>query len=215
MIIKKAEFIKSASGSSGFYCSQLGQLAVAGKSNVGKSSFINMIANRRNLARTSNTPGRTRLINYFDMGSFVLTDLPGYGFAKVCKEDKEKWGGLIETYLTSEPSLLRVILLLDIRHPPTQQDKQLADYLYKKTIPFNLVATKADKINRNDIKKRLMEIAADLNVGYDNIIATSAETGYGKEQVLNLIETILKSASDKDTEKVEAIKLKISEENNQ
>lgn len=213
MIIKKAEFIKSASGSSGFYSSQVKQLAVAGKSNVGKSSFINMIANRKNLARTSNTPGRTRLINYFDMGSFILTDLPGYGYAKVCKEDKEKWGELIETYLTCEPSLIRVIMLVDIRHPPTAQDKQLADYLYKKMIPFNIIATKADKINKNDIRKRLMEIAADLNIGYDNIIATSAETGLGKEQTFNLIESILKNAAEHDAEKIEEIKTKISEEN--
>lgn len=196
MEIKNAQFIKSASDPSGFYSNHLKQFAVAGKSNVGKSSFINMLANRKKLARTSSEPGRTRLVNYFDMGSFILTDLPGYGYAKASKEEINKWGLLIEDYLSNEPSLARVLMLVDIRHSPTQQDKQLADFLHRKFIPFVIIATKADKINRNDVSKRLMDIAFELRVGVGNITAVSSEKGTGKDKVLSMIESVLKQKNE-------------------
>ena len=191
MIIKTSDFITSAADSKGFFRDNRPQIAVAGKSNVGKSSFINFIAGRNKLARVSVTPGRTRLINYFDMGEFILTDLPGYGYAEVAKEKKEGWGRLIETYLLSEPNLKRVILLVDIRHPPTPQDLQLIDFLNYHTIPFNVIATKADKIARTKVKGRLMEIAADLKMGIDNLLAVSSQAKTGKEEVLNFIGQLL------------------------
>lgn len=191
MIIKEAKFIISAADEKGFFSNELPQFAVAGKSNVGKSSFINMLANRKKLAKTSNTPGRTRLINYFDMGSFILTDLPGYGYAKASKQETQKWGILIENYLETEKQLTRVIMLVDIRHKPTNQDLQLANYLYYKTIPFMIVATKADKISKSKVNIRIKEIAETLKVGIGDIIATSSQNGIGKDLVLSKIEQII------------------------
>lgn len=193
MVITNAKFIKSAADSRGYYKSSQPQIAVAGKSNVGKSSFINMLANMKKLARTSQNPGRTRLINYFDMGGFILVDLPGYGYAKASKEEMDKWGTLIDNYLSSEEMLKRIIMLVDIRHPPTEKDKQLANYLYQKMLPFTIIATKADKISKVAIQKRLSEIATDLKVGISDITAVSSQTGYGKDKVLSIIENIINS----------------------
>ncbi|MBQ2711867.1 MAG: YihA family ribosome biogenesis GTP-binding protein [Clostridia bacterium] len=191
LVIKKAEFIKSAKGSAGFFRDGRKQIAVAGKSNVGKSTFINFIANRKGLARTSNTPGRTQLINYFDLGEFILTDLPGYGFAKVSREEANSWGTLIDSYLLTEPDLMGVILLLDIRHDPTQQDRQLVEYLYYHRIPFYLIATKADKLSRMQQKLHVKKIADTLGVGASDIFAVSSLEKIGKEKALELLERIL------------------------
>ena len=162
-------------------------IAVVGKSTVGKSSFINMLANQKKLAKTSVTPGRTRLINYFDFGEFVLADLPGYGFAKVSKEEKKKWGELMEEFLRTQKIDL-LISLVDIRHDPTADDVTMINYLYHYAIPFVLVATKADKLGKTKIKPRLKEIATFLRVGVGDVTATSSETGFGKQEVLSLIE---------------------------
>ena len=187
MQITKAEFITSVASIDKFYKTDKPIIAIAGKSNVGKSSLINMLANRKKLAKTSVTPGRTRLINYFDFGEFVLADLPGYGYAKVSKEEKKKWARLLETFLAKEKITL-LISLVDIRHNPTEDDKMMVNYLYHYAIPFVLVATKADKIGKSKIIPNLKTISADLRVGINDITATSAETGYGKEKVLQLIE---------------------------
>ena len=128
MVIKQAKFITSVADGKNFYFTEKPIIAVSGKSNVGKSSLINMLANNSKLARTSVTPGRTRLINYFDFGEFVLADLPGYGFAKVSKEEKKKWGELLETFLTTQKIRL-LISLVDIRHEPTEDDKLMINYL--------------------------------------------------------------------------------------
>ena len=162
-------------------------IAVAGKSNVGKSSLINMLANQKKLARTSVTPGRTRLINYFDFGDFVLADLPGYGFAKVSKEEKKKWGDLLESFLATQKVNL-LLSLVDIRHEPTADDKMMINYLYHYAVPFALVATKADKLAKTKIKPRVKEIATSLKVGFADLTATSAENGYGKDDLLHIIE---------------------------
>jgi GTP-binding protein len=201
MIIANAKFIKSAADISGFYNSSLPQIAVAGKSNVGKSSFINMLANIKKLARTSSEPGRTRLINYFDMGGFVLVDLPGYGYAKASKEETNRWAKMIDDYLTNEKMLKRVIMLVDIRHSPTELDKRLIKYLYDKIIPFSVIATKADKISRAAIKPRLNEISAALRMGEGDIFAVSSVNGYGKDNVLSLIENII-SGGNADSVKI-------------
>lgn len=190
MNITKAEFITSVASADKFYKTDKPIIAVAGKSNVGKSSLINMLANRKKLAKTSVTPGRTRLINYFDFGDFVLADLPGYGYAKVSKEEKKKWANLLETFLAKEKITL-LISLVDIRHKPTEDDKMMINYLYHYQIPFVLVATKADKLGKTKIKPALKEISAELRVGIDDVTASSSETGLGKDKILDLIETAI------------------------
>ncbi len=185
--IKEATFITSVASSDKFYKTDKPIIAVAGKSNVGKSSLINMLANRKKLAKTSVTPGRTRLINYFDFGDFVLADLPGYGFAKVSKEEKKKWAILLETFLAKEKITL-LLSLVDARHDPTADDKMMINYLYHYAVPFTLIATKTDKLAKTRIKPRLKEIATELRVGISDIIGSSAETGLGKQEIFQAIE---------------------------
>ena len=185
--IKQATFITSVADKKNYYKTDKPIIAIAGKSNVGKSSLINMLAGQKKLARTSVTPGRTRLINYFDFGEFILADLPGYGYAKVAKEEKKKWGQLLEDFLSTQ-KLALLISLVDIRHDPTGDDKMMLNYLYHYAIPFNLVATKADKLGKSKVKPRLKEIATDLRVGVADVIGSSSETGYGKQEILDAIE---------------------------
>ncbi len=187
MKIKSATFITSVASKNNFFNTNKPLICVVGKSNVGKSSIINMLAGQKKLARTSVTPGRTRLVNYFDFGSFVLADLPGYGFAKVSKEEKLKWADLMENFLATQKIKL-VISLVDIRHDPTEEDKMMINYLYHYVIPFSIVATKADKLSKSKVKPRLSEIATSLRVGVGDLTASSAETGLGKEAILSLIE---------------------------
>ena len=192
MKITTAKFITSVADSSKFYKTDKPVIAVAGKSNVGKSSVINMLANNRKLARTSVTPGRTRLINYFDFGGFVLADLPGYGYAKVSKAEKDKWARLLEDFM-SESEISLLISLVDIRHEPTEDDKSLIEYLYHYRIPFVIVATKADKLSKTRIKPQLQSIATALKVGIDDVTASSAINGTGREDILKIIEKIIVS----------------------
>ena len=187
MKITQATFITSVASRDKYYKTDKPIIAVAGKSNVGKSSIINMLANQKKLAKTSVTPGRTRLINYFDFGAFVLADLPGYGFARVSKDEKLKWAKLLEHFMATEKITL-LIMLVDIRHNPTADDIMMINYLYHYHIPFVIVATKADKLGKTKIKPRLKEIASDLRVGIADVTATSSQTGYGRDQVLKLIE---------------------------
>lgn len=187
MKIKEATFITSVASKDKFLKVDKPLIAICGKSNVGKSSLINMLANRKKLAKTSVTPGRTRLINYFDFGDFVLADLPGYGFAKVSKEEKKKWGQLLESFLATQDIKL-VLSLVDIRHDPTGDDKMMIDYLYHYALPFILVATKADKLPKTKVKPRLKEIATSLCVGIADLTASSAEKAIGKEEILEKIE---------------------------
>ncbi len=185
--IKDATFITSVASIDKFYKTDKPIIAVAGKSNVGKSSLINMLANRKKLAKTSVTPGRTRLINYFDFGEFVLADLPGYGFAKVSKEEKKKWAVLLETFLATEKIAL-LLSLVDARHDPTADDKMMINYLYHYQVPFTLVATKTDKLPKTKVKPRLKDIATQLRVGVSDIIGASAQTGVGKAEIFSAIE---------------------------
>ncbi len=200
MKIKEATFITSVASEKNFYKTDKPIIAVAGKSNVGKSSLINMLANRKKLAKTSTTPGRTRLINYFDFGDFVLADLPGYGFAKVSKEEKAKWGKLMESFLSTQKIDL-LLSLVDIRHNPTEDDITMVNYLYHYRIPFVLIATKADKLPKTKIKPQIQTLATKLKVGVGDITASSSETGLGKEAVLSLIEKAIEVAGlDEETE---------------
>ncbi len=190
MKIVNATFITSAADKRGFLKSDKPIICVAGKSNVGKSSFINMLANQKKLARTSNTPGRTRLVNYFDFGNFILADLPGYGFAKVSKGEKEKWSKTLSDFFAFT-KITHAISLVDIRHDPTEEDKMMIQLLYSQIIPFTLVATKADKLAKSKVKTQAAAVASKLGLAGGNIIATSAETRLGREEVLDAIEKAL------------------------
>ena len=202
MKIKDAVFVTSVASASKFLKTDKPIIAVAGKSNVGKSSLINMLANKNKLAKTSVTPGRTRLINYFDFGEFMLADLPGYGFAKVSKEEKKKWGALLESFLSTQKITL-LLSLVDIRHDPTADDVMMVNYLYHYAVPFALVATKADKLGKTKIKPRVKEIASYLRVGVADVTATSAENGFGKNELLNIIEQSI--LASKNAEKIEEL----------
>ena len=187
MKITSAKFITSVNDADKFYRTDKPVIAVAGKSNVGKSSLINMLGQNKKLARTSDTPGRTRLINYFDFGGFVLADLPGYGYAKVSREEKERWGALMDEFFATQ-KLALVISLVDIRHLPTADDETMVGYLYARALPFVLVATKADKLSRANVKPQLMKIAAALKVGIGDVIPSSAEKGLGRAEIFAAIE---------------------------
>ena len=195
MLIKKSSYVKGAATYSQCIVSDLPQIAVAGKSNVGKSSFINYLVNDGKLARTSKLPGRTRLINYFLINEgaeeFLLADLPGYGFAKVSDAEKLKWADLLEKYLANEAKLAHVFFLVDIRHEPTRDDVTMYNYMFHNNVPFTIVATKADKISKSQVKNRCRAIASFFKVGEGNVIPVSSTNKTGKEAVLAKIEQIL------------------------
>lgn len=191
MIIKDAKFMLSAADRKGFIRPEKPMIAVCGKSNVGKSSFINALANRKKLAKTSAEPGRTRLVNYFDFGQFVLADLPGYGFARVSKAEKQKWARLLEDFFAEKENIAHVFALADIRHDPTADDITMIEFLYYHRIPFTIVATKADKLPKTRVREHVRAIASEFKTGEGNVVAFSSETGRGKEDVLSLLDCIL------------------------
>lgn len=196
MVIKNATFITSAASPSQFLKFDKPVVAVVGKSNVGKSSFINMLANQRKLAKTSDTPGRTRLINYFDFGEFVLADLPGYGYAKVSKTEKEKWGATMQAFFADKSNADYVFSLVDIRHNPTADDVTMVNFLHSTAFSFSFIATKADKLSRAQVKKNLSSLAKFFAVTDKNIIAVSSETRLGKEEVLSKLDEILANVKE-------------------
>ncbi len=187
----QGKFIKSAADSGGFFRDGRPHIAVSGKSNVGKSSLINMLGGSKKLAKVSSAPGRTRLINYFDFGSYVLTDLPGYGFARAPKSEKAGWERLISAYLLGEELLRRVLMLVDIRHPPTELDIQLTQFFNSRRIPFLVVANKSDKIARSKIAAHKSVIASTLGMGTDDIVPVSSQTGAGMEELCKLIDQFI------------------------
>ncbi len=190
MIIKRAEFVRSYS--LGYNGSDNDEICVVGRSNVGKSSFINAICGNGKLAKTSSLPGRTRLINVFSIngGQFHLVDLPGYGFAKASKADKETWDELMGHYFESADRLKQVIVLVDIRNTSIK-DKQMLEYLYYYQIPFTVVATKCDKVSKSALKIELNKVASYLGLGKDNIIAFSSVRKLGIDEVLHRFDEIL------------------------
>lgn len=191
LVVKNATFITSAARADQFIKPNKPMIAVCGKSNVGKSSFINMLANRKKLAKTSSEPGRTRLVNYFDFGEFILADLPGYGFARVSKGEKEKWAKTLDQFFKNKEEIAHVFMLVDSRHDPTADDVQMIEFLHYHTIPFTVTLTKADKLSRMKLKEHIKAIAADLYLGANNLLATSAETGYGKNDVLTKLRSVI------------------------
>lgn len=195
VVIKNATFITSAAKREQFITPEKPMIAVCGKSNVGKSSFINMLANRKKLAKTSSEPGRTRLVNYFDFGEFILADLPGYGFARVSKGEKEKWAKTLDAFFKDKGNIAHVFMLVDSRHDPTADDAQMIEFLHYHTMPFTIVLTKSDKLSKMKLKEHLRAIAADLYLGEKNLLATSSETGYGKAEVLQKLREVIDEAN--------------------
>lgn len=193
MKIVSADFVKSAYSIKDCPEGDFPEVALAGRSNVGKSSFLNKMVNRKGLARTSNTPGRTRLINYFLINnSFFLVDLPGYGYARVPKKMKEEWGTLIREYLEKRNHLRGVVLLLDIRHKPTEMDMQLFEWLRQRNIPVLLVATKVDKLSRSQVYNKTKILEKSLGIeGLELLIGFSSKTGQGCDEVWKELEWLL------------------------
>ncbi len=194
MRIKNARFLRSESAITKNYAGfNVPEIAVVGRSNVGKSSFINMITNNGKLAKTSSTPGRTRLVNYFMINeSFVLVDLPGYGYAKASKSEQAVWEGMITDYFAESKNLVGIILLVDIRHT-SENDRQMFEYLYTYNIPVLIVATKLDKIKKSEKYQKVLNISSFLKVGKENVYTISNQTREGKEQVLAKLEQLLEN----------------------
>lgn len=193
MKITRVEFLCSAVKKGQYPAEDRPEIAFAGRSNVGKSSLINLLTNNRNAAKVSSSPGKTRTINFFLInGSFRIVDLPGYGYAKVSKSVSQDWGRMMEEYLSARPNLKKVIQLVDIRHEPTAQDVQMYDYLRYYGLSGIVVATKADKVSRNEQGKALSLIAKTLNTGEsDVIIPVSALKKTGQDRLLGCMESLL------------------------
>lgn len=194
MKIVSAEFVKSSTSLENCPAQGYPEVALAGRSNVGKSSLLNRLVNRKKLARISNTPGRTQTINFYLInGNLYLVDLPGYGYAKVPEKVRARWGPMIEGYLAGREQLKGIILLVDIRHKPTAQDVQMCRWLRFYGLPYAVVATKSDKISRGKWQKHLATIKNVLQLGKEDIlIPFSAQTGAGREQVWKVIERWVK-----------------------
>lgn len=171
----------------------LPEIALAGRSNVGKSSLVNTLTNRKNIARTSSTPGKTATINFYEIANkYRFVDLPGYGYAKVSKEEKKKWGGMIENYLSKRENLKGVFLLVDARHKPTSDDKTMFDWIKSFGYEPIVVATKLDKLKKSEVEKNLTEIYNFLELDYDSVlIPFSAQTREGREEVLEAVDMII------------------------
>ena len=191
MIVKSAEFVTSVANKN-YYKSDLNEVAFVGRSNVGKSSLINFIVNRKHLAKTSSMPGKTSLINYFLVNnSFLLVDLPGYGYAEVSKREKSNWAEFLEEYLKTSKNLKCVYLLLDIRRTPTQQDEQMLKFLYFNRISTKVVITKTDTLSKAQVSNQLQIICSKLAITKNDIILTSSQDKKGHKELLDSIESFV------------------------
>lgn len=192
MKIIESEFKTSVASVQNILRDGLKEVAFVGRSNVGKSSLLNMLTNRNKLAKTSATPGRTRLINYFLINKqFYFVDLPGYGYAKAGKDQIRAWQSLIEPYLINNEDLKCVCVLVDVRHKPSELDKVMVDFLNYYQVPFIIVATKTDKLSKSAVNLAISKVANGLGVGVGNVIGVSSETRFGKENLLKEIERLM------------------------
>ena len=193
MRIINAKFIKSASKKDEFIEDELPQIAIVGRSNVGKSSLINLLTNNSKMAKTSSTPGRTRLVNYFNINNqFYLVDLPGYGYHKASKSIANAWDAVMNDYFVGNVKLKLVFVLLDSRIMPTELDKQMLDYLAEYEIPAVIIMTKTDKISRNELFLNMSKISKEIRFNKDLIVATSALKKQGVERIESLIDDYIK-----------------------
>ncbi|PKR79166.1 YihA family ribosome biogenesis GTP-binding protein [Halalkalibacillus sediminis] len=193
MKVNQAEIVISAVSQSQYPSENLPEVALAGRSNVGKSSFINKMIQRKALARTSSKPGKTQTLNFYRINEqLMFTDVPGYGYAKVSKTEREKWGRMMEEYFQTRKELKLTVLLVDMRHPPTEDDIIMYDFLKHYEIPVMIVATKLDKVKKAQRQKHLKIIreALDIEEG-DELVAFSAETAEGKDQAWKVLKSVM------------------------
>lgn len=188
MIIKDAQFVTSAVKKDQYPVTELPEVAFGGRSNVGKSSLINTLVNRKRLVKTSSTPGRTQLINFFTVNSALsLVDLPGYGYAKVPISVKKKWGPMVETYLSSRPNLMALVLLMDIRRTPGTEELNFLDWLDYYNIPMIPVLTKSDKLSKTKQAKQCRLAAETLGLAESELTRFSAKSRQGKDELWSRI----------------------------
>ena len=193
----KAEFITSAADKEGFPKTDLPEIAFIGRSNVGKSSMINALLGRKKLVKVGNTPGKTRLINFFNIeDKYIFVDLPGYGYAKTSKAERKKWGRLIESYLKTRTQIKACVLIIDIRRIPSGDDFLMIDWLSDNEIPILLTATKTDKVSRNELEKQINKIAETLSVTPNTVLPFSATRKDGMETVWENIEYVLEGEEE-------------------
>ena len=198
MVVKSAELETVCGVTSKLPNNQELEIAFAGKSNVGKSSLINGLLNRKALARTSSQPGKTQTINFYKINdAFYFVDLPGYGYAKVSATEREKWGKMIERYLNTSDKLVLVFLLIDIRHEPSANDKMMYEWIIQSGFTPVIIATKADKIKRSQLQKNLKIIRTKLEMGKEDLIFPfSALSKQGKDEIWDYIESMLTPADE-------------------
>jgi len=197
MVIKTLEFIGPMATADGWRpTNDLPEVAFAGRSNVGKSSLLNRLVRRKAFARVSNTPGRTREINFFKVNdTFVLADLPGYGYARIAKARKAEWLPLIEGYLRASTALRGVVQLLDVRHHPSDEDLQMFDFLAEIEVPTIVALTKVDKLKPREVGKRVHEIAVALRLEDEQMIPFSAETNQGRDDLAEALMSLINQPS--------------------
>lgn len=192
MNYNKADFEKAYGISSQLPPSDITEIAFAGRSNVGKSSLLNKLFNRKSLARVSSVPGKTITINFYDVDGYKFVDLPGYGYAKLSKSERDRFGELMEGYFQSGRNIKLVVQLVDMRHKPSQDDFGMIDFMKQMNIPFIVVCTKADKLKVKEFKKREQEIKEELSMVDSNlIIPFSSQNGLGLDKIKMLIEKSL------------------------
>ncbi len=192
MIIKSAEFVTSAVRQSHYPPVHLPEIAFAGRSNVGKSSLINTLVNRKNLVKTSSTPGRTQLINFFNINqSLMFVDLPGFGYARVPKKIQKEWGPMIETYLSTRSTLRGVVLIMDLRRTPGRQESETINWLHHYGIPCLPVMTKTDKLKKSKQVLQHKQAAEVLQIDPEHLLLFSAKSRQGKEQVWDEISRLV------------------------
>ena len=206
LVIKSLEFIGPMATADGWRpTNDLPEVAFAGRSNVGKSSLLNRLVRRKAFARVSNTPGRTREINFFKVNDrFVLADLPGYGYARIAKARKAEWLPLIEGYLRASTALRGVVQLLDVRHHPSDEDLQMFDFLAEVEVPTIVALTKVDKLKPREVAKRVHEIAVALRLEDEQMIPFSAETNQGRDDLAEALMSLIEQPSWRTVAEVES-----------